>query len=233
MSGPLYTGELRALLQSHGADLVGFGDIHALGEWPHCVSLAVRLPVSTICGIESGPTPDYYEQYHTLNAKLDQLADLAAAYIMERGFRALAQTSTVVVESAGYRTPFPHKTCATRSGLGWIGKSALLVTPEFGPAVRLSSVLTDAPFDQFGGPVDSSRCGGCNLCQTHCPGGVIHGALWDVSVERERLVDVEACRRAARALAWKRLEKEITLCGKCIQVCPYTQRYVKQAKEDA
>lgn len=229
---PIETDKLKALLLSHGADLVGFGDISALSaQWGRCVSLAVRLPVSTIYGIADGPTLDYYEQYHALNAKLNDLADLAAAYITEQGFQAQAQTTTTVVESAGYRTPFPHKTCATRSGLGWIGKSALLVTPEFGPAVRLSSVLTDAPFDRVGEPIDSSRCGGCTRCQEHCPGRAIHGALWDVSTERETLVDVEACRKAARALARERIGKEITLCGKCIEVCPYTQQWIKKEAE--
>lgn len=111
------------------------------------------------------------------------------------------------------------------------GKSALLVTEEFGPAVRLSSVLTDAVFDETAQPVDASRCGGCIKCAQACPGKAIHGALWDVSVQREALVDVEACRKAARALAWERIGKEITLCGKCMEACPYTQRYIKREKE--
>lgn len=228
VGAPILTAELAAVLRESGADLVGFGDISGLsGAWPRCVALAAALPVSIIRGIADGPTPDYYEQYHALNARLDSLAELAASYIRERGFRALAQTTTVVVESAGYRTPFPHKTCATRSGLGWIGKSALLVTPAFGPAVRLSSVLTDAALDRLGEPINTSLCGGCTRCQDHCPGRAIQGGLWDVSVEREALVDVEACRQAARALAWERLGKKITLCGRCIEVCPYTQSYIK------
>ena len=221
------TARLTALLRAGGADLVGFGDISALSDtWTRCVSLAVALPASTICGIAEGPTQDYYEQYHALNARLDILAETAASFLQERGFRALAQTTTSVAESAGYRTPLPHKTCATRSGLGWIGKSALLVTREFGPAVRLSSVLTDAPFESLGQPVNSSQCGGCTRCQEQCPGRAIQGALWNVKVEREALVDVEACRKAARALALERVGKEITLCGKCIEVCPYTQAWI-------
>lgn len=198
------TARLTALLRAGCADLVGFGDISALSDtWTRCVSLAVALPASTICGIAEGPTQDYYEQYYALNAKLDILAETAASFL-------------------------PHKTCATRSGLGWIGKSALLVTREFGPAVRLSSVLTDAPFESLGQPVNSSQCGGCTRCQEQCPGRAIQGALWNVKVEREALVDVEACRKAARALALERVGKEITLCGKCIEVCPYTQAWIEK-----
>ena len=44
-----------------------------------------------------------------------------------------------------FRTVMPHKTVAVHAGLGWIGKSALFVTEKYGSAVRLTSVLTDAP----------------------------------------------------------------------------------------
>ncbi len=226
------TREFRALLLEQGADLVGFGDLEGISEepsaLPRCVSLAVRLPAEIVRGIGEGPTIDYYEAYHSLNARLDALAEFAAAYLKEKGVQAKAQTTTTVVEAAGYRTAMPHKTCATRSGLGWIGKSALLVTPEFGPAVRLSSVLTDASFDELGAPISSSRCGGCERCKNNCPGSAIHGTLWDTSVKREQLVNVEACRSAARRLALERTGKEITLCGKCIESCPYTQNYLKR-----
>lgn len=72
---------------------------------------------------------------------------------------------------------------------------------------------------------------GCTACTSACPGRAVHGNLWDVSTPREELVDVEACRKAARALALERIGEHITLCGKCIEVCPYTRAYLK--KEDA
>lgn len=226
------TGELSSILYNEGASLVGFGDISTLGYGGNtsCVALAVRISADVIAGIKDGPTRDYFNEYHALNAKLDALAELAAGYLTERGHKAVAQTTTTVVESAGYRTPVPHKTCATRAGLGWIGKSALLVTEEYGPAVRLSSVLTNARFDHYAQPINSSRCGGCTACASACPGGAIQGSLWDVSVPREQLVDVEACRKAARALALERIGEHITLCGKCIEVCPHTRAYLR--KED-
>ena len=41
----------------------------------------------------------------------------------------------------------PYKTIATKSGLGWIGRSALFVTPEYGSAVALGAILTDMPLE--------------------------------------------------------------------------------------
>ena len=229
----LSTEELGGLLREQGAGLVGFADMTGLSYdgLNHAVALAVPLPVSTVLGIEDGPTRDYFEQYHAVNGKLNQLAEAAAEYIQGKGFRAVAQTTTTVVEQAGYRTAVPHKTCATRAGLGWIGKSALLVTPEYGPAVRLSSVLTDGVFDRVRQPIDISRCGACRNCTESCPGHAIKGTLWSTAVPREELVDVEACRKAARRLAAERVHEEITLCGKCIQVCPYTQAYLRREEK--
>ena len=226
----ILTSELSSLLHNGGASLVGFGDISALDYqgFTSCVALAVKIPAKVIAGIKNGPTRDYFDSYHELNARLNALAELVAKYLSDRGHRALPQTTTTVVESPGYRTPVPHKTCATRAGLGWIGKSALLVTEEYGPALRLSSVLTDAEFDSVSEPINVSRCGSCTACASACPGHAINGALWDVNAPRESLVDVEACRKAARALAWGLLGEQITLCGKCIEVCPYTRAYLKK-----
>ena len=226
----ILTSELSSLLHNEGASLVGFGDISALDYqgFTSCVALAVKIPAKVIAGIKNGPTRDYFDSYHELNARLNALAELTAKYLSDHGHRALPQTTTTVVESPGYRTPVPHKTCATRAGLGWIGKSALLVTEEYGPAPRLSSVLTDAEFDSVSQPIDHSRCGSCTACASACPGQAIKGALWDVNAPRESLVDVEACRKAARALAADMIGEQITLCGKCIETCPYTRAYLKK-----
>ena len=226
----ILTSELSSLLHNEGASLVGFGDISALDYqgFTSCVALAVMIPAKVIAGIKNGPTRDYFDSYHELNARLNALAELAAKYLSDRGHRALPQTTTTVVESPGYRTPVPHKTCATRAGLGWIGKSTLLVTEEYGPAVRLSSVLTDAEFDSVSEPINVSRCGSCTACASACPGQAIKGALWDVNAPLESLVDVEDCRKAARALAADMIGEQITLCGRCIETCPYTRAYLKK-----
>jgi epoxyqueuosine reductase QueG len=33
---------------------------------------------------------------------------------------------------------------------------------------------------------------------------------------------VEKCRKKAQALTLEKIGKEITICGKCFEVCPYT-----------
>jgi epoxyqueuosine reductase len=221
--------ELKDCLCTNGASLCGFGDLSKVtgGEWKTGVSVAVVLPEDVVRSLPMGPTREYREAYDTLNARLDGIVTAGAEFLLQSGFGAFAQTTGAVVEREDYRTALPHKTVATRAGLGWIGKCALLVTPEYGPAVRLSSLVTDAPLTPAE-PIDESRCGDCMGCRDVCPGKAVSGKLWKVGMAREEFWDAYACRRAARALAAEKLREEITLCGRCIAACPYTKRYLQR-----
>ena len=220
--------ELKDYLRANGASLCGFGDLSKVteGEWKTGVSVAVALPEDVLRSLPEGPTREYRQAYDSLNAKLDGIVTAGAEFLRQNGFHAFAQTTGAVVERVDYRTALPHKTVATRAGLGWIGKCALLVTPEYGPAVRLSSLVTDAPLTPAE-PIDESRCGECTCCRDVCPGKAVSGKLWKVGMERQEFWDAYACRCAARALAAEKLQEEITLCGRCIAACPYTKRYLK------
>ncbi|SMC49320.1 4Fe-4S double cluster binding domain-containing protein [Papillibacter cinnamivorans] len=220
--------KLEKVLREHGADLVGYADLSGMlpPEEPYGVSVAVRLPGEVIASIHDGPSRAYFEAYHERNARLNEIVTAGAEYIRECGYNAFAQTTNAVREFGVYRTRMPHKTVAVRAGLGWIGKSALLVTEEYGPAVRISSLLTDTPL-QTGTPVTQSRCGKCMLCTRACPGEAIQGREWVPGLEREELFDPLKCRKKARELAAEAIHEEITLCGKCIEICPYTRRYLE------
>lgn len=223
--------ELEALLRASGADLVGFADLRLVPEanLPFGVAVAIRLPPEIVRSISDGPNLPYYETYHDVNARLDRIVTAGAECLTQRGYHAVAQTTGSVLRLDDDRTPLPHKTVATRAGFGWIGRCALLVTEEYGSALRLSSLTTDAPLD-CAEPVDSSRCGSCRECVLNCPASAVAGEIWHAGMVRERMVDAGKCRETARALCAERFGKEATLCGKCIEVCPYTQRYLMRAE---
>lgn len=115
--------------------------------------------------------------------------------------------------------PIPHKTVATRAGLGWIGKNALLITLQFGACVRLASVLTQAPVPTAL-PVVAGRCGRCERCVSACPAHALQGAAWRAGLPREALVDIWACQQKAEALLWQRATQRDSVCGICVAVCP-------------
>lgn len=220
---------MREHLIRNGADLVGYGDLRGQAEadLPSGVSIAVAIPREVILSISDGPTPLYYEAYSRINAELNRLAELCAGYLRERGFKASPQSSTISVTSDDDGTRLPHKTVATRTGMGWIGRCALLVTREFGSAVRIISVLTDAELE-CGVPENEGRCGDCRACVEHCPAQAIQGNAWRIDTGRSELVDTHKCRQTARTLTAERLGREMTICGKCIEICPYTRSYLRR-----
>lgn len=223
--------DLKNMLVEHGASLVGFADVKSAvhGDMTFGVSVAVAVPSKVIQGIYDGPTLDYYYEYHRINQLLNRIVTAGAEYLTAKGYQAFAQTTDAVVESDDYRTALPHKTVATCAGLGWIGKCALLVTREYGSAVRLSSLITNAPLD-CGLPITESRCGNCMACTQACPGKAVSGNSWSAEIDRDDFFHPLQCRKKARELAAERIQKEITLCGKCIEVCPYTQQYLHRAE---
>ncbi len=218
---------LKEELTGAGASLIGFADLDGLttGEMRYGVSAAVAIPPGIVKSIHDGPNMDYYNAYYDINAKLDSIVLKAQELLAGMGFKAYAKTVSKVKEFGIYRTQLPHKTVATRAGLGWIGKCALLVTKEFGSAIRISSLVTNAQLD-CGVPVTSSKCGACDICTKACPAKAVSGRLWSAGLDRDEFFDALSCRGKARELSKTLLDKEISLCGKCIEVCPYTQKYL-------
>lgn len=218
---------LDAYLKGEGAALVGYAD---LAQWmpyalPRAVVFAIALPKDVIRGIDKGPTPEYYQTYISVNTKLRALADGTVKLLEEQGFAARAQYGDNIEFTAPYTTMLPYKTAALRAGLGWIGRSDLFVTEQYGSAIRLMTVLTDAPLP-CGTPVTKSRCGNCTRCVEACPAKAIKGTLWEDGIAREELYDPKKCSEMARALTLKNTHQNATICGKCIEVCPFTKRYL-------
>ena len=221
---------LRSALVDEGATLVGYADLTELPEdgrhgMPRGVSIARALDPEIIASIRTGPNKAYRALYDSANEFLTGLSHFCAERIEEAGYKAVPRDAThqdVDWETAS--TKLPHKTVATRAGLGWIGKCALLITGEYGAAVRLTSVYTDAPLE-VGDAVNESKCGDCVECHDICPGNAVSGINWAVGMTREDFFDAFACRDAARDHA---PEPDVTICGRCIPACPRTLGYLKR-----
>ena len=223
---------LKDLLFSNGANLVGFANLNGISknnEMPYGVCIAVKLSPELIISIHDGPNNFYFDEYHRINNLLDKIVTAGTEYLIKNGFKAFAQTTTAVIQNAEYETDLPHKTIGTRAGLGWIGKCGLLVTNEYGSGIRISSFLTNAELD-CGKPVNESYCGACMECVKNCPAGAISGELWNIKTVRSELVDVKKCAKTAQALSMEKINKDIRLCGKCFEMCPYTIKYVNKNK---
>lgn len=224
--------ELREKLLEKGAGIVGYADLSVIPEqvrygYKYGISVAVPLSSGIISGIRNGPTIEYYDHYKETNKLLNELDEYSAGLLRDRGYEALPMTQSFVTEDeTAWRTQLPHKTVATMSGIGWIGNCALLVTGEYGSAVRISSVLTNAELEA-GTPVTESRCGSCTVCRDACPAGAVSGKQWKSGRDRDEFYNAFECRKTARERS-ARIGVSESLCGLCIRLCPWTVRYLQK-----
>jgi epoxyqueuosine reductase QueG len=177
-----------------------------------------------MASIQNGPNQAYAEAYRQANDRINrQAVDLSMA-IRERGWRALPLATSARTDTRNIKGDFPHKTAATRAGLGWIGRHCQLVTRAFGPWVRLGTVFTDMPMP-CGPTVDRSFCGRCDQCVGACPAGALSGTEWEPGLGREKILDVTSCDQ------WKKDHyfefNKGHNCGICSAVCPYGTKTLK------
>jgi epoxyqueuosine reductase len=187
-------------------------------EFPTAISMLMRLDPLVVRGLTHGPTRDYHQEYQRVNLALDDATGTLVDVLAVHGHTAERVQATC--GGANGSATFPHKTAATSAGLGWIGKTALFVSPQFGPAVRLATVFTDLELPA-GEPVTESACGACRACVDACPAGCGRDVLWRPGMARELLFDAGACRHHMSLFTG--VEAEI--CGICIAACPYSSQH--------
>lgn len=237
-SGRLDASSLKRRARSWGASLAGVADLSRLegiqtepadlfAGFTRAVSLAVRLSDGVMDGISDRPTPLYAQHYQKVNALLDELALRTSLAIQQAGGRALPIPASQILDAERLTSYVSHKAVALAAGLGWQGKSLLLVTPQHGPRVRLVTVLTDLPL-AADDPV-KNRCGGCTACTDACPAKAIRGANTDSHfATREEALRFDLCR--AKVLEEFPRLPHITggICGVCVSVCPWGRRREKR-----
>jgi epoxyqueuosine reductase QueG len=223
---------IRATLLSEGAALVGFADISELppGDreyMDNAVWIGVALDPNIVRELHNGPSKLYEVEYRFKNALIDRLSRLTAVILRQNGFQAFPRIATDErVDWDTLSTPLPHKTVGTRAGVGWIGKCGLLVTREFGSALRMGVVLTDA-FFEGDVPVGTSYCGDCDECVRLCPAGAPKGLDWNKRMERDEFYDAHACQQQLKRFNAER-GHSAQICGICIAACPWTKEYLKR-----
>lgn len=213
--------DLEKFVIEQGAVIVGGCELETspiIGQenLKYAFSFAVKLSDSVLRTIENGPSFSYFQHYRTANALLDSIAFKLTERLEQLGYNAYPiAASQSLGKNNPYRGVVAHKTIAVKSGLGYVGKSGLFLTKEYGSKVRLATVLTDMPLMNEKG-IMANECGNCQLCVKSCPSGAIFGTL--PTTDGERNYDPEKCSKYM-----KEHFQDIgrgSVCGVCIKVCP-------------
>jgi len=222
--------EIRARCSRSGIPLVGFANVERWHDPPFqpwmpeeffpdsifpesrtviVLGFPINLPV-----LETTPSIHYHEMYRTVNSLLDQQGYLLSTFLNGRGH------PSMWIPRDGYgsleelkQDPtafFSHRHAALLAGMGTFGINNMLLTPEYGPRVRLVSVFTSAliPPDPL---MTEQLCIRCMRCVRECPMNALEEGDYPSSLTRKD-----------RCTEWsEKLRKmSISPCGICIKVCP-------------
>jgi epoxyqueuosine reductase QueG len=228
------TEELKVAARRAGADLVGVADLEPfkaerfvlppirLERFTHAVSIAIHLDDTIVDGIDGAPTPAYARHYRAVNTALDTVTTQLAKWTQDRGFSALAVPASQIVDETNLLGSISHKAVARMAGLGWQGKSLLIVSPQYGPRIRLSTLLTDMPLSADK-PL-KNRCGTCRECTKACPASAIKnvGSKDRYETREDALRFSQCVKQTLRFKASPGIGVQV--CGVCVKVCPFGKR---------
>jgi len=180
-------------------------------EYKYAIAIAIEMDYE---GIRCSPAYPASAAVGLGYSKMAFVAGLLANFIRGLGYQAIPCGNDTACSIP----------IAIDAGLGELARNGLLITPEFGPRVRLAKVLTDLPLipdlpSEFG---VWDFCMKCEKCAQKCPSqSIMYGELTEQPnniSNREGLlrwpVNAETCLEF-----WA---KE-TDCSNCIGTCPFNK----------
>lgn len=206
--------ELLDLVERLGVDLVGVADLsrvkeRAVGEGGDPLGVAGKFRFAIVLGA----------QLHKLGRKatgadadlfLERAAIAISGYLEGKNDRALIIHPEDEFDPVNRLGLLSLKVLAKEAGLGWQGRSLLIVSPEFGPVHRWIALLTNMEL-RADEPV-ANQCGNCSLCVDQCPSAALKFVSFtDHPGRREDVLDIQACRGDDS-------------CQVCLDVCPWLKQ---------
>ena len=125
--------------------------------------------------------------------RMERAGAAVGRFLESKGYVAYLPPASMPVDVVrrGWRSycaaEWSHRQAAIAAGLGVKGYNNLLITPEYGPYVRLASLLTTAELEPSARDLPDDVCSGCMACVTACPVGAL-------DPHRTPLLDTRRCR---------------------------------------
>ncbi len=180
--------EIISIAQEMGVDKIGFTTKKRLEDAPPSADLAYMLPSAksaiSICIAFDKATirPHLSKQdmwahntdHKAVLFKLRLVGQIIQRLLEDKGYQAVSPflNDEYREEQPDYLAmvpPLSSKYVAVASGIGWFGWNMLVLTPEYGAAVGLTTVVTSAELEPDDPLEDAGWCQNCRLCVPSCP----------------------------------------------------------------
>lgn len=227
------THELKEYAESLELDFIGFCPVDSFNEAPEdrkprvylkntasIISIGYRLNYAPIQNLPSSRSA-YMLEHDYANRHLDRASHKIVRFLEERGFKAVGFDSGAGFYHEAGKAPkrfagdLSHKHAAVACGLGRFGLNNLVVSPKWGPRIRLATIITDAEL-KYSRPLKENPCTAseCGKCVEICPVNALDGWRNSYNPERGWVIDKEKCYNYIfTTLKGQR-------CGLCIKACP-------------
>lgn len=215
-------GEFEKYVFSLGACSIGYTKLPAQWVFKNKAALHPNVVVLTMkmdrASINTAPSPDAEYTVIETYRDLGVIANKAADFLRKHGFSAQAG------HPLNGQTLYPP--LAQLAGLGQLAYSGLIITPEYGPCVRLSALYTsieNLPFNQENEHAwIEDFCASCGLCIKQCPAEAIYEQPKCYENGRITFVDNDKC------FPYFHYNHG---CSVCIKVCPFNQQDYEKVKK--
>jgi epoxyqueuosine reductase QueG len=155
-------------LRDRATDLLpGAKSVVVLGKEVYKEVLDLAKPSKGVGEPEYGDLLEPHGDY--LNGRLTRAVYELADVFRKDGYRSLPLPARgCPTDQRFLMAVFSYRHAAQLAGLGMLGRHALLITPEYGPRVRLACLLTEAPLEAS--PISKGNyCVDCDACIRECP----------------------------------------------------------------
>lgn len=171
------------------------------------------LPVKGDYFLES-PRQAMFSGHNTfISQQLDKVAYDLSRSLEKKGFRAYHQMASTGGTDQRYLVGLLSlKHLAAKAGVGVFGRHSLLITPQYGPRVRLTAIVTNAKLEPDK-PIAQDFCKKCNSqCISFCPAKALKNPVGKSPYKINKF----ACSQYVSTRP---------TCSICLKVCPIgTQR---------
>jgi len=166
--------------------------------------------------LEVAPRQDMFKGHNTfISQQLDRVGYELSRFLEKKGFKAYHQmASTGGVDQRYLVGLLSLKHLAAKAGVGVLGRHSLLITPQYGPRVRFTAIVTDAKLKPDK-PLDQNFCKECESpCISLCPAKALKKPVDDSPYEINKF----ACSQYLNTRP---------ACSICLKVCPVGSKRVR------